>query len=270
MATNRRFFHQSFAVPPRNARYLDGEMVWSHHLHNIRDPSALLELANALYAAGYIFGETVLGLYPPGPLDFPPELREGDLLVLSTRPPLDDMPFAGDAAVNPILGSGAPQEKAVLDVLRAAFLAHSSRTELSLRDPIYDRFRHLPALQPRVLTFASRTGRLEKDRSKTVCFVLRVPQVPGLPAKVGCLAAFGMAGTENLLWARALRMEGKLLDLAVANSDEWMIVAGIGTLSPYPNPHLRPLTLAFADGFQNRWELFAAVAPTPAGPWRLL
>jgi hypothetical protein len=229
-----------------------------------------LELANALYRAEYSYGETVLGLYPPGPLAYSPELADGDLLVLTTRPPLDDMPVKGDATVNPIRGSGAPQERAVLDTLRAVFLAHSSRTELSLRDPIYDLLKPVPSLQPRSLTFASRTGRLEKDRNQTICFLLRAPHVIGLSPKVGCLAVFGMAGTENLIWARALRKESTILDKAIANTDEWMIVVAVGTLVPFPDPHSRPLSMVFTDEFQKVWEFHGATSPAPAGPWRPL
>lgn len=270
MTITRRFFHQSFAAPPRNPRYIGEQMVWSHDLHRIRDTSALLELTSALQQAGYLFEETILGLYPPGALALAPEFKDGDLLVLTTRPPLDDTSVDGEPSVNPIHGSGSSQERAVLEMLRTVFLAHSTRTELSLRDPLYNCLKAKPLLNERVLSFYSRAGRLDRDRDKTVCFLFRAPQIQGMPAKVGCLCSFGMAGIENLIWARTLRKERDTLARVIANSKEWLIVVGVGTLTPYPDPKIRPLTLAFADDFQQRWEIHTASAPAPEGPWKAI
>jgi hypothetical protein len=105
-------------------------MVWAHDLHRIRDASALIELGGALQAAGYGFEETILGLYSEqtsavpsdgNPLGFEPALRDEDLLVITTRPPLNDIPTDEEASPNPIRGSGSPQEMAVLETLRQAF-----------------------------------------------------------------------------------------------------------------------------------------------------
>jgi hypothetical protein len=225
MAGNKRYFHQTFAAPPHNHRYLNDQVIWPHDLHRTRDASALVEVSDSLNRAGYDFEETILGLYPepktsrdacsPSPLKFGPELRAGDLLVMTTRPPLDD--DEGDA-MNRIRGSGSPQEKAVLDTLRAVFLAHSSRTTIRLQEPIYHLFKNEDLLQPRSLAFFSREGRLgeKHQRDRTICFLLRAPQIQGLQPHVGCLCIFGMAGAENLIWARTLRKERSILASASA------------------------------------------------------
>ena len=280
MPANLRYFHQTFAVPPRNPRYdAQGRMVWAHDLHRIRDASALIELGGSLQTAEYGFEETILGLYSEqtssvpsdgSPLGFPPELRDGDLLVITTRPPLNDIPTDEEASPNPIRGSGSPQEMAVLETLRRAFLAYSSRTEIKLREAIQCAFQTDPVLGKRSLPFFRREGRLEYDRQTTVCFLLKAPEILDFRPRVGCLCVFGMAGTENLIWARALRKQKEILARAVSNSTEWMIVVGICTLSPHLERRIRPLTLSFADRFQDQWRFHQASAPGPSGPWHIL
>src|SRR5579872_1568272 len=82
MSGKRRFFRLAYSNPPR------GE---EPRLHQVRDGPAFCELASALSSLGCEYA-TLIHNYPnhrAGSEQFR-FLRSGDLLVMTTRPPLSD------------------------------------------------------------------------------------------------------------------------------------------------------------------------------------
>lgn len=234
----------------------------SYALHQVRDGMAFCELAAMFTERGYRFGTTI-HLYEddPRPLSALPGIGPGDLLVLTTRPPLDDghvrRPAPGSAQGGPrargrrklVPRNGGELEAAYLAALDRYFV-HCDRTVItlsdhaaSLLDPADAAFRDIELYEyTRDDIHWYRRGPDVRQQAgpppSTVGFFIHIPKLPGL----GCdmVVSFGMSGFTNLVWNRIVRMR----------HSDWfatrrfvMARLTLGGFRPYPEP----MTPEFAD-----------------------
>jgi hypothetical protein len=184
-------------------------------IHQLRDGDAFVQLSAVLYSRGYEFGELLLNLTseddktPPVDLSF---LTSSDLLVISTRPPLDDKKEEDKKFVP---SSESSLEKKVFRALEAYF-DKCARSRVKLAQPIARQL-PVPFRERADITFREYgDGSYMKYRShnarfwqkpaapnSTVFYLVRIPAIePGGP---GLLTSFGMSGTETLIWNYLLR-----------------------------------------------------------------
>jgi hypothetical protein len=226
VATGPRWFRFVYYLSPKGNRPLGP--------HQLRDGDAALFLAPVLERLGYVYGGPIFN-YPnvgrPGALVHVDEselnLRQEDLLVLTTRPPLDD-----DKAVTKtrVLRSYTTlEEKLLMQGLRP-HLSICSREQLvvantyaeasplvanrhNLQFRLYDRGQQSGQDAPggagsraaiKRCVPDSKATRPWKDSKLTTSAVYMIYQKQGWPGGPGFLAAFGMGGTETLAWAYLL------------------------------------------------------------------
>lgn len=194
-----------------------------------RDGGAFELVLAGLSVRGGVFLRDIVPQFPPDCFaEEPPEdvdLQPGALLVLTTRPPLND---DSEGSKRWVARSHTRLEEAVLSSLSAHFFESCSRDRVSLRADIEGRLtanqerasiefyvsgpqepwesRHLPVYK--------RWGRSrdEPPPNKVVGYLAYEPVI-GYEASPSLLVTFGMSGTTNLLWA-ALLASGGLRDPA--------------------------------------------------------
>jgi hypothetical protein len=183
-------------------------------IHKVRDGLASGLLISALLEGGYEYGGPILNLPETvaEELDLLGKIRHVDasasnldLLLLTTRPPLDDSEAGENNVKRPILCSRNNAEMAVFERLRTFFM-ECSRGRVILQPKI-----HLPpdAEHFRNLWFKQSGGALIKQPShpclvnRTAAYMLSTP--PMRPDGPRLVAAFGMGGTETLLLAYLIR-----------------------------------------------------------------
>lgn len=103
-----RFFHLS---------YLRQDVRGMPQIHELRDGHAFAELAMLLRTNECRYGGLLLNYPAPAAHVKTPDLTSTDLLVLTTRPPLND----DELDSRPIRRSGTPLERIVLETVRQAF-----------------------------------------------------------------------------------------------------------------------------------------------------
>jgi hypothetical protein len=203
----------------------------SHTLHQVRDGMAFCELGAAIAARGYVFG-TTLHLYAsdPRPLADLPAFRPSDLLVLTTRPPLNDLQPKKEGTVEaapgvkrtrrkgtrkPLPRNGGDLERIFLTEL-GRYFAHCQRTIVTLSphaagllkpgDAIYKDIGLYLYMRDDIQWYRLGPGVREtaEPPPTTVGFFIRLPSLPG----VGCdmIVSFGMSGFTNLAWNRIVRV----------------------------------------------------------------
>lgn len=209
---NKRFFRFSYYVPGKKDRTL--------RLHQLRDGDAFIHLTTLLYQKGYEYGGLLLN-YPADPkcktrsvdTSF---LKPSDLIVLTTRPPMDELEVKDRRQV---IGSNTTLERWVFDSLRPYFdVCARSHVRLSA-----DLARRLPD------QYADRGWIAFKQTNDARCkgyarhndVKMKVPPPPPrttfyfvLPQRSRendpqVLCVFGMGGTETLLWAYLLSTKYK-------------------------------------------------------------
>ncbi len=285
-----RVFQFAYPVIPRNLRYVGGgpeseeEILWDRQLHLIRDASAFVELFETIIDAGWTLGETILNLpkdiprparaqalaatVEAAPVDDAPVptedlgLSESDLIVITTRVPLDDEKETGHQR---IYRSRTPQEDIVFSTVRQCFLEWCTRAQITLAWPIRE-LRHRLGLLEGNFQINKRTGATIPGE-QNLGFLLFAPHLlaPNVPDKQKppgpkLLVSFAPAGVENWLWARALRRLHRDLLLQIIGSDmHWCV---IGTWDPTESRiPPRPPTLAFADGIRPDLAVACSKAP---------
>jgi hypothetical protein len=233
----------------------------------LRDGHGALFLSSVLAERGYDVGSTLI-FNPPGdpPLENPlyripvdrSFLRPQDLIVMPTRPPLDDLV---DGAKKYIARSFTDLEELVFTALRTIF-AHCSRSQVTLTDAVvhnwpevrerqnilfrqnggaqYDSYRALGTTTP--------WKRPAKGKYVTAAYLAYIEHAwedgPGL------LAAFGIGGTETLGWC-SLLASPRYRDIVC--SVPFAMVEIVAKDLP-PRPH----TMDFSD----TWEV-TQLAPKP-------
>jgi len=243
--------------------YANVEKDESPKLYRCRDGMAFDELSAALTPLGYAYATTIY-FYPHDPrkLDEFPRFNSTDLLVLATRPPLDDPEGRDDPKrFGPrkfILRNDSQLEKGLFKLVRR-FIKFGTRKRLQLTTHAKKLLR--PEVRPKMgyLEFYENRGtghkyfgaqiqrhfvgpghepaRPDESRPSTVAFLIRTEQMPGTDC--GLLVSFGMDGYSTLIWNRILRVR----------HPEWLrgpdfVMAELVFKKPVPE---KPLTPEFAD-----------------------
>jgi hypothetical protein len=185
-------------------------------LHQLRDADAALYLMQALHACGFVYGDPVLNYpcaRPPAAGPIPVDdswLGPGDLLLLTTRPPLDD---ADDAVKSRVHRSHTSLEARIFAALRR-HLSRCSRSQVIVADehvranPAFARLRNIEYKQRRGAPVhrilpegaARWHGPFGDDEAFSLGYLIYEEHAwPGGPA---LLAVFGMSGTETLVLNR--------------------------------------------------------------------
>jgi hypothetical protein len=205
---SRRIYRFTYYDPPRDEKL---------SLHELRDSDAFVELSPLLYDGTLSYGGLVLNY--PAPRNHDPNviipvdeslLTPSDLLVLTTRPPLDDT----EEDKKRIRRSFTSLEHKVFDALRLHF-PKCSRSYVQLAPRLRDAFPEDRANRAHVEyrvhgPFASykarrdyRRKRWDKgDGHRTGAYLIY--QKPAWPGGPSLLAAFGMSGPLTLLWTHFL------------------------------------------------------------------
>jgi len=218
-----------------------------------RDAIAFCELTACLPEMGFHYGTTI-HLYPDDErkLSEFPAFRPGDLLVLSTRPPLHDQ-----------VGIVPPHRK----IIRAA----KTELEVLLFRELSKYFEYCTRKHVELTTYAASLLRVEEphkwkhtelyeysgakimshyvgpepvkpkpNRCSSIAFFLRINQVP----KLNCdfIASFGMDGYGTLIWNRMIRNK-----FAHWLASPGFVMAELIFKNPLNPIPLKPLTPEFND-----------------------
>ncbi len=240
--------------------------------HSLRDGDAFIELLPQLLSPGIRFGGILMNLQTNGKLDQSKKyllgLGEGDLLVVTTRPPLDD---SGKEARRRLWPCGSYLETKILRALGRYFdfcnrahtrlapaLARLLPPELNNREEItyyqYNRknqpqpnasYRSLKALRG----FAERPEGLPR----TAVFLVRTQLAQNGP---WVLNAFGMSGDVALIWGHLLRTRRPDL----LNGTGPLFYMGELTMGEGRIPE-RPFTLAFSENWSLQTVLETTLVP---------
>jgi hypothetical protein len=277
----KRVYHFSYPPDVKNQKHeeasANSQVRWNRDFQRTRDGTTLCELFTIIANAGYEFGDTILNLWfektaPVPSLDNKADVRNSDLIVATTRCPLNDHESKKSKRIRP---SDTPREHDVFHTLKTCFLERCSRTEIGLQEQLRN------ALQSQNLgtglyNFTITRGSFLDPRQLAIGFCFYAPYLlrAGEPEYRGpkFLLCFGMAGTENLIWARALRKSHSGLLSHIIKSDQFWAV--LGTWPPNKAvPPPRPETLSFVNELETTLVVFSADAPQkplPEGdnPWR--
>jgi hypothetical protein len=222
-------------------------------LYKCRDAVAFDELTAGLPAKGFRYGTTIQ-FYPADerPATDLPAFRAGDLLVLTTRPPVHDgVTIAPPRKI--IRRAKSVLEDAVFAELLKSF-RFCTRKNVQLTGRAKARLRHDPdrweslefhEYSPTADILSHHVGPVEVPRPRlpttTVAFLVRTTTMKGFPCSL--LASFGLAGYTTLIWNRIVRVR----------YPEWIdrpgfVMAELIFRKPIPE---RPLTPEFADDPQH-------------------
>ena len=223
-------------------------------MHQLRDGDSFAQLSPVLYAKGYEYGGLLLNL-PPKTRGHVAQvdvsfLKSTDLIVLTTRPPIHDKSAFNRHRVR---CSHTELEKRIFAAVEHVYLEKCARSEIILpRDiagDLHSNFRNKALIQFHASQDSSymRYRGYEDEfwqkplanEKRTAVYLIQIPAVwPGGPA---LLAAFGMAGTETLVWNYLLRTRfPEWLD-----SHQFLIAEVL--LRDLPD---RPIDLSFADNWE--------------------
>jgi hypothetical protein len=228
--------------------------------HHVRDASALFELLARLVQSGYEIGDQFLCSPPANPRDESvvevdvSALRPGDLVVIVTRPPLDDKSH-GDRKKIPL--GHTSLERTVLACARPFFKA-LARSHVKLALELALRLPHVYATRAELFVHQFKNAWYTRTQSidaiKTQPFSNDAPQTPGFVIRCNRVEAlngadilfcFAMGGTETLVLARRLRTDfSHLLERPGFTMVEMAPPDTVG----HPK---RPTTLSFA----HQWRI---------------
>jgi len=222
------------------------------NLAKIRDGAAFGEIAAPLAKLGYEYGQILYN--PPynskkpsdqgrGPFNF---IKADELIVLTTRPPLDDSQH-GDKKL--VRASRTHLEKQVFAECRK-YLEVCARSHVQLTPDVAGNFKKAELVfhqhkNARLKNYrklgAFRPTAVPKKSNISIGFFLRTKSIP----EYGCglLASFGMSGWETLIWNRIVR----------TRHSEW-VGRHAFIMAEFDLPHVNgnPLTLHFVDQIKPR------------------
>ena len=202
----RRYFRIAYAVPCHKDR--------EPRPHRQRDADGAMFLSEPLVARGYRYAGPIFNTPSTGPElsafdgSF---LRETDLILLTTRPPMNDLEV-GDRRI--IHRSFTKLEDEVFKALQSRFKS-CARSEIVLQDAtarISDEIAKRQSLvfrqncgaayQHHGSPYTGEWRHFKSSQPLTAVFLTYMPHAwPGGPA---LLAAFGIGGTETLVWCYQL------------------------------------------------------------------
>jgi hypothetical protein len=223
-------------------------------IHQLRDGDAFVQLSAALYGRGYEYGGLLLNLPSDGPTEAPQVdvsfLTSSDLIVLNTRPPINDQ----EAEIKrPVRRSYTSLENDIFKALQQRYFRWCARSRIILSEAIAKQLP--PAFKDRAdvqfhsshdgsyLRYRGYNDRLWQrppaDEKLTAYYLIQIPSL--WPSGPGLLAVFGMAGTETLAWNYLLRTRF----LSWIDSYQFLMAE----VSPRRLPD-QPTDLSFADDWQ--------------------
>ena len=198
----RRFYRFSYFAPIQKGRNL--------RLHELRDGDAALQVASVLHDLGYQYGGLLLNRQgdPNSPVIVNDSfLQSGDLLLLTTRPPMHD---AEDQRRAPRQRSYTSLEQKIFNCLEYYF-AHCSGIEVNLAPSVSSRLpKELAKKQAIVFkeygraVCISRRGHESREQGLTTIMYMTYTRETW-PSGPGLLTLFGMGGPETLVWSHLLR-----------------------------------------------------------------
>jgi hypothetical protein len=263
MATTRKqFYHFSYYIPPKVDKFPQP--------HQLRDGDALLEVSNLLYRAKYRFGGIIFN--PPAPeptsrsksieirkvdTDF---LQPEDLIVLTTRPPLND---SKSDARKIIRRSYTSLEEQVFDKLKTRVFRFCSRSYVELTERLCSKLPRKYSTRGAIFftegrasykayrnAFGGRFRKPEEEEESTAFYLISLPKESKDDISLLCL--FGMSGANTLTWCHLVpdRIPSK-----VSFTSPRFIMAEM-TIPEYPKLlH----TFSFAKSFKPRIILDTAL-----------
>lgn len=222
--------------------------------HQLRDESVVIELYDPLKLSGLVYGGVFLNWnYPHLTKDTSLaefaqlELGEHDVLLLTTRPPMDDE--YGEK--HPLVKSGSELETVIFNVLRKECFNTCKRTRISLCDHLRGAMQagFEKRFSARFYSTGADAPYMERDpvakrslrSNKSAGYLVHVPLGQGRPH---LLAIFGMNGPMSLLWAYRLR---KMPELAWALKEPSLLMAEISMMKAIPE---RPTTFKFCEDWK--------------------
>lgn len=180
-----------------------------------RDGAAFGELAAVLTANGLQYGSLIYN-FPSintpkiEPLDMPCP-GAGELLVLTTRPPLNDASHDDKRIVPP---RGNRLEEAIFAALSPSILSVCARSHVRISeqlvgpefekgDFVFHQNKDARLKRSRGLSHKTRSVLIPESEYRSMGFFIKVPVLPGYGC--GLVVSFGMGGIENLIWNRIIR-----------------------------------------------------------------
>jgi len=261
MSQRNRLFHFSFLEPYKDKkkdqdgviRRIPIEETIFPRIHEIRDGDAFVELSAAL-SEKYEYHGLIMNYPAPDAEVGKSELTATDLLVLTTRPPLDDDSEVHRKAIN---RSSTKLESSVLDETLCNYFDCCSRAHVMVNEKFADfmTFPDRSEIEFHVFQDTEHGGHKSrykryrdvhackgteahrwhdpKEQNLTAAYMIltRIKDGPML------LNAFGMGGQTTLIWCYLLRTK-----FAYLLKSPRFVIAEIET-DPRP---LRPATLSFA------------------------
>jgi hypothetical protein len=206
MMDRSTYFRFAYAMPCHKDREL--------RPHQLRDTDSGLFLSEALVKSGYRYGGPIIN-YPSSGPDLRPFddrfLGETDLILLTTRPPMTDLEVGDRKSIR---RSFTTLEDKVFKALQTRFKS-CARSEIVLQDAtarisdeiakrqsVVFRQNGGAAYQHHGSPYTGEWRRFKRAQPLTAVFLVFIPHAwRGGPA---LLAAFGMGGTETLVWCYQL------------------------------------------------------------------
>lgn len=243
----RRLFRFAYQMPCRSGRQA--------HPFQMRDGEAATYLSHAIAEHGYGFGKTIFNYPLPGPENVPLKeiqdetyFRETDIIVLSTRPPMDDSDLGERRHID---RSFTWLEEKLFQQPLKHWIKYCTRPEVVLTN---EAARVSPAIAARqsmmfyqhngpwyrtVGSPITRDWQDFKATPVTAAFLVYAEHAwPGGPA---FLAAFSMGGTETLVWCYLLNTKFSHL----LCSTPFVMAEMRARVLPD-----RPETMSFADSYE--------------------
>lgn len=199
----RRFYRFSYFTPGQKDR--------NQGTHELRDGDAALQVTDVLYEFGYQYGGLLLN--PQGHSTSPLHvddsfLGSGDLLLVTTRPPMNDSEDRSRGGG--LKRSYTSLEQKIFHYLERYF-ARCSRLEVNLTPAVASKLpKELARKQAIVFRqygramCISHTGPKREERAGTTVLYMTFTE-EAWPGGPGLLTLFGMGGPETLIWSHLLR-----------------------------------------------------------------
>lgn len=223
-------------------------------IHQLRDGDAFAQLSPLLYSKGYEYAGLLLNLPSESREQAPhvdvSSLTSSDLVVLNTRPPIHDQTAYDRHRVQ---RSYNKLEDLIFEAVKPKYLKKCARSEIVLRENMAARLH--PGFKDKAdIVFHSShdssylryRGYEDKfwnkpppDQKRTAVYLIQIPAI--WPDGPGLLAAFGMAGTETLVWNYLL---GTRLRKWI---DVYQFLIAEVLLCDLPD---QPIDLSFADNWE--------------------
>jgi len=238
------YYWFSYPSAPRSMRRPDQRSLLD--FHRMRDGCMILSLSQPLYQAGFDYAGELLNF----PADLRPETQNRrsdpplggtDILVVPTRPPLDD----NREDRRSMRWSNTDLETQVFTAMRKVFFK-LDRGRAVLSQEIVD----LLDSEQKVFTEVHfqinggasvvQCGRARKpllpDRT-TVAYLVSIPHAVDAGARL--LGGFGMGGYQTLLWSHLLRDQAELLKGFIASKTNRLLMGSfVSPEKDLPYPYL--------------------------------